>query len=724
MIIPLPQSSSTQPTPQQAQFSGGASRVSQSTISMAGVSAPQAVQVDSRIAGFDAAPLQAFGELGMRVADGLHNIQMERYEAQNKVHLADAQLEMAQTFAQFENWKLESNADPSTWDEAWKERADTIQAKFDSEQKFSPAARQALGLELKSWRGNTGIRVSTDAAKAVFQKAADHDIANIRSAIARGDVGAVQSIAGPSKYISAPDKVNYFLQAQDMRKQLDEKAALDADISRISENPRAWLTENADMKPQGYDDLKRMNYLKGQAQSMLQDQTQGATEEILNGFAMAGEKGRVMQDEEIERMANGRLSPYALERLKEENASRYNAQEKARRASPDYQKELFGRTSAMIEQFDPLADGADDTLVELNMQIGQMSEGNSTELRARLNKKRDQANGKPVENTLQDAARKQLQEIMLKPSRFETQVKPSTAVLSGLLLDKGKMQQAGLSEAQASAIAGVYKDKDKGGYRKAMERFREEINTIDRSKVQKGALGSYDQAAIDALMNGTDEMQTITDQEAKFSAHAEYGEAEKNLNDWFSKNPNADTDQVKEAMRKIMGDSKAVIELKAPPFKLGTPPVKVDPEAHKKVSMIPYNGVPANVRYNNPAAAWPRPADAKYGLIGYGVLNDGEGNKIGRFPSPVHGAAANFDLFASKYTGMSLRSAMTKWRGRPSPVPKGYDPAAVVDEGFLNDPDRAVDFFKKMALHESPDFKSMTDDDWRSAWQMWRNGGA
>lgn len=520
---------------------------------MAGVSAPQAVQVDSRIAGFDAAPLQAFGELGMRVADGLHNLQMERYEAQNKVHLADAQLEMAQTVAQFENWKLESNADPSTWDEAWKERADTIQAKFDSEQKFSPAARQALGLELKSWRGNTGIRVSTDAAKAVFQRAAEHDVASIRSAIAGGDIDAVRTIAESSKYLGADDKVNYLLQAQDARKQLDEKAALDADISRISENPRAWLTENADMKPQGYDDLKRMNYLKGQAQSMLQDQTQGATEEILNGFAMAGEKGRVMADEEIERMANGRLSPYALERLKEENASRYNAQEKARRASPDYQKELFGRTSAMIEQFDPLADGADDTLVELNMQIGQMSEGNSTELRARLNKKRDQANGKPVENTLQDAARKQLQEIMLKPSRFETQVKPSTAVLSGLLLDKGKMQQAGLSEAQAAAIAGVYKDKDKGGYRKAMERFREEINTIDRSKVQKGALGSYDQAAIDALMNGTDEMQTITDQQAKFNAHAEYGEAEKRMNEWFSKNPNADEKAVSEKLSEIIG---------------------------------------------------------------------------------------------------------------------------------------------------------------------------
>jgi hypothetical protein len=146
------------------------------------------------------------------------------------------------------------------------------------------------------------------------------------------------------------------------------------------------------------------------------------------------------------------------------------------------------------------------------------------------------------------------------------------------------------------------------------------------------------------------------------------------------------------------------------------------PNAHLREATIPYErgGPAANVRYNNPAAAWPRPQDVKYGLIGYGKLNDGEGNKIGRFPTPVHGAAANFDLFASKYTGLTMQAAMNKWRGRPSPTPKGYDPNQVIDAQFLADPTRAIDFFKKMALHESPTFNTMTDQDWMKAHQLWK----
>jgi len=137
----------------------------------------------------------------------------------------------------------------------------------------------------------------------------------------------------------------------------------------------------------------------------------------------------------------------------------------------------------------------------------------------------------------------------------------------------------------------------------------------------------------------------------------------------------------------------------------------------KKVNVDKSQGA-ANVRYNNPAAAYPRKQDEKYGVEGYGVI--GGGHKIAKFPTPVHGAAANFDLFADNYTGMTFESAMKKWRGRESPVPSGYSASDVVSEDFLNDPDQAIDFFKKMALHESPDFKGMSDDDWRSAWDMWK----
>lgn len=126
----------------------------------------------------------------------------------------------------------------------------------------------------------------------------------------------------------------------------------------------------------------------------------------------------------------------------------------------------------------------------------------------------------------------------------------------------------------------------------------------------------------------------------------------------------------------------------------------------------------ANTRYNNPSAAYPRKEDEKYGIEGYGTI--GGGHRIGKFPSPIHGAAANFDLFADNYTNMTFKKAMKKWRGEDSPVPNGYKDNQIIDKNFLNDSSRAIDFFKKMALHESPDFAGMTDADWMSAWEMWK----
>jgi hypothetical protein len=51
---------------------------------------------------------------------------------------------------------------------------------------------------------------------------------------------------------------------------------------------------------------------------------------------------------------------------------------------------------------------------------------------------------------------------------------------------------------------------------------------------------------------------------------------------------------------------------------------------------------PASFRYFNPGAQYPSEEAARFGQTGYGII--GGGHKIARFPSPVNGAAANFDL--------------------------------------------------------------------------------
>jgi hypothetical protein len=77
---------------------------------------------------------------------------------------------------------------------------------------------------------------------------------------------------------------------------------------------------------------------------------------------------------------------------------------------------------------------------------------------------------------------------------------------------------------------------------------------------------------------------------------------------------------------------------------------------------------PAAIRYKNPGAQWPGPRATKWGSTHYVTLNDGQGNKIAVFPTFVQGAAAQFDLWASNYTGMTLKAAIAKWSGHNSPA--------------------------------------------------------
>ena len=207
-------------------------------------------------------------------------------------------------------------------------------------------------------------------------------------------------------------------------------------------------------------------------------------------------------------------------------------------------------------------------------------------------------------------------------------------------------------------------------------------------------------------------------------------DVENELHDWIdSQEGEVTTEMVRDKMGRLMGDDrvkKAGTRVKSQYEKANQIKNKniyrtsgrTSRSSYQNKVNVPKSEGAANVRYNNPSAAYPRKADEKYGVEGYGII--GGGHKIAKFPTPVHGAAANFDLFAENYTGMTFKAAMKKWRGRTSPVPKGYSSNEVIDEDFLNDPAQAIDFFKKMALHESPDFKGMSDADWRSAWDMWR----
>ena len=134
-------------------------------------------------------------------------------------------------------------------------------------------------------------------------------------------------------------------------------------------------------------------------------------------------------------------------------------------------------------------------------------------------------------------------------------------------------------------------------------------------------------------------------------------------------------------------------------------------------------GLPATVRYNNPGAQYPGPSSKRFGSTGTEII--GGGHKIAVFPSVVHGGAAQFDLLARSYAGMTLRSAIRRWSGNNSADSyvsgvsraTGISPDTVITKELLNSP-KGIALAKAMARHETGHDYPMTDQQWQGAQEM------
>ncbi len=138
---------------------------------------------------------------------------------------------------------------------------------------------------------------------------------------------------------------------------------------------------------------------------------------------------------------------------------------------------------------------------------------------------------------------------------------------------------------------------------------------------------------------------------------------------------------------------------------------------------LPVDNQPASFRYNNPGAQFPSREAAKFGQLGYGVIDNGQ-YKIALFPSPVNGAAANFDLLYRNYTGMAIGAAGTKWTGSNGFGVPGYDPNIILTKTTLDDPDQAIALLKAIAGRESGKGNNLTEEQWRQAHGMFKAGSA
>jgi hypothetical protein len=129
----------------------------------------------------------------------------------------------------------------------------------------------------------------------------------------------------------------------------------------------------------------------------------------------------------------------------------------------------------------------------------------------------------------------------------------------------------------------------------------------------------------------------------------------------------------------------------------------------------------AAVRTNNPGAQWPNDIAARYGATGYEQLSDG--NKIARFPTPMHGAAANMALIDRSYVGMTIADAEKKWSGGHRSGLAGFDGSRVITKAMTHDPSFMIPFMKATANAEAPHGAvALSDSQWASAFKMYRVG--
>jgi hypothetical protein len=132
----------------------------------------------------------------------------------------------------------------------------------------------------------------------------------------------------------------------------------------------------------------------------------------------------------------------------------------------------------------------------------------------------------------------------------------------------------------------------------------------------------------------------------------------------------------------------------------------------------------ASIRFNNPGAMWDGKVSYRWGSKQSVILTDGQSNHIAIFPSTVQGAAAQFDLWRSNYTGMSLKDAVKKWCGGNSPAnylkflkDAGIPGNALITPALLAGP-VGLKLMKAQAQWEAGKVYPMTDFEWSKAQSM------
>lgn len=493
-----------------------------------------------------AAPWKALGSLGNQIqeaGDQVAGLVVQAKKADTRRRANEMELEFSKMQADYENEMLR-NPDPTTWVTGWDERVKAFQSRYQTDG-MAPDEQEVIGGRMNQISARSTMNVGRTAAVAIFQ-ADKQSAANL---IEEGERTGDEELR--SRGFSQLREVVPAAEADKVEMESNRRTAAIQAESAIRANPLEWadkLESDPEATVKAYPGLSVGDIPR--LQDMAQSEKRQAIGGSIDTFSDQVATGEITTPEQIDRKFSGSVPPRIIEKMKGELASRYDAAEKARRMSPEYQSEAVGQVTTLLDGIAQSPDFERKYSQAAFLLHSLPDSPIKRQLTSQLKSAKDGVDF--VARTKEDVALKALDD--LTKARLPKEPEPlkvADAIQAGFLRDTGKLMQLGYSEEQAKSIAEAKNSAE------AQTIFRQEWDK--RGKADPNVPQTVWQTGA-AIRVGADQVSMMSPEQedamisARITADRKLGDQKIKLAEWMSQNPDANTEQIQKRAFEISGE--------------------------------------------------------------------------------------------------------------------------------------------------------------------------
>jgi hypothetical protein len=322
----------------------------------------------------DNSGLQAIGKAVQQGGGIVQALAIKRQEAETDVQVAKADSAMLQARTEFEQWKTDTNADPSTWEKEWGSRLTSLKDTLFQDDKLTGGAREQIGLRAVRFEGQSMSDVALGATKETFSQAKSAFLAVMDNATETQDKTRFESALETAKgrgYLH-PHEIEAVKQHfAKVGEQKQKEAKADADQARLTVNladiqtdPIAWKEKNKDASA-WKDNPVLYSRLANAADERIHD----GQREFIDNVQDAMAKGDITTPSQIDAWESPFKRPELVEKLKDGLAQRDTFEQRQEREVNGPRNAVALRIEA--KKYDPTADKDGLQYFTLRQQVYQ-----------------------------------------------------------------------------------------------------------------------------------------------------------------------------------------------------------------------------------------------------------------------------------------------------------------------------------------------------------------